>query len=112
MLKKRDLQDAHILFPLLNDRAVKPYVREKADSLEAYYFLMNRFAQQEDNGELISRTIMDDWGSPIGAITLYDIEDRAGFLATWLGKPFSEKAIINTPRNNFYMNCSSSTTST
>lgn len=63
MLKKRDLQDAHILFPLLNDRAVKPYVREKADSLEAYYFLMNRFAQQEDNGELISRTIMDDWGS-------------------------------------------------
>lgn len=48
MLKKRDLQDAHILFPLLNDRAVKPYVREKADSLEAYYFLMNRFAQQED----------------------------------------------------------------
>ncbi|MFB9974257.1 GNAT family N-acetyltransferase [Allobacillus sp. SKP2-8] len=101
MLKKRDLQDAHILFPLLNDRAVKPYVREKADSLEAYYFLMNRLAQQEDNGELISRTIMDDWGSPIGAITLYDIENRSGFLATWLGKSFFGKGYNQYAKEQF-----------
>ncbi|GAA0450573.1 GNAT family N-acetyltransferase [Alkalibacillus silvisoli] len=88
MLKKRELQDVPVLFPLLNDEAVKPYVREKADSAESYYFFINMMNQQEENGDLISRTILDEMENPVGAITLYDIEENKGFLATWLGKPY------------------------
>lgn len=91
MLKKRDLHDAPILFPLLNDQAVKPYVREKAETIEEYYFFLNKMMIQEENGELISRTIVDEWDAPIGAITLYDIQDQMGFLATWIGKPYFGK---------------------
>ncbi|SEQ48871.1 GNAT family N-acetyltransferase [Piscibacillus halophilus] len=91
MLKKRDLHDAPILFPLLNDLAVKPYVREKAETIEEYYFFLNKMMIQEENGELISRTIVDEWDAPIGAITLYDTQDQMGFLATWIGKPYFGK---------------------
>ncbi|MGP4071696.1 GNAT family N-acetyltransferase [Piscibacillus sp. B03] len=91
MLKRRDLHDAPILFPLLSDHAVKPYVREKAETIEEYYFFLNKMTNQEENGELISRTILDEWDVPIGAITLYDIQEQKGFLATWLGKPYFGK---------------------
>ncbi|WP_411954916.1 GNAT family N-acetyltransferase [Alkalibacillus sp. S2W] len=88
MLKKRELHDVPTLFPLLNDEAVKPFVRETAKSTEEYYFFINQMNQREENGELISRTILDEFESPVGAISLYDIEDGKGFLATWVGKPF------------------------
>ncbi|MET3683115.1 RimJ/RimL family protein N-acetyltransferase [Alkalibacillus flavidus] len=88
MLKKRDLHDVPTLFPLLDDAAVKPFVREVANSAEEYYFFINQMNQREENGELISRTIVDEFESPVGAITLYDIDDHKGFLATWLGKPY------------------------
>ncbi|GEN46805.1 GNAT family N-acetyltransferase [Alkalibacillus haloalkaliphilus] len=88
MLKRRELQDVPALFPLLSDEAVKPFVREKADTMEAYYFFTNMMNQQEENGELISRTILDEMENPVGAITLYDIDEQKGFLATWLGKPY------------------------
>ncbi|MGM8216299.1 GNAT family N-acetyltransferase [Bacillaceae bacterium W0354] len=91
MLKRRELQDAPVLFPLVTDEAVKPYVREKVDSIEEYYFFLNKMINDEEKGQLISRTIMDDWENPIGAITLYDIQDGKGFLATWLGKPYFGK---------------------
>ncbi|WP_027964177.1 GNAT family N-acetyltransferase [Halalkalibacillus halophilus] len=91
MLKRRDVHDVPTLFPLLDDEAVKPYVRERVESLEAYYFFINKMNQQEENGELISRTILDEWELPIGAITLYDITEGKGFLATWLGKPYFGK---------------------
>lgn len=91
MLKKRDLHDAPILFPLVNDEAVKPYVRERADTIEEYYFLINKMIKDEEEGLLISRTILDQWENPIGAITLYDIHEGKGFLATWLGKPYFGK---------------------
>ena len=101
MIKKREIQDAQALFPLLNDPAVKPYVREKADSIEAYYFQVNKMIMQEENNELISRTITDDWGSPIGAITLYDLSERTGFLATWLGKPYFGKGYNQYAKEQF-----------
>ncbi|WP_188207309.1 GNAT family N-acetyltransferase [Alkalibacillus aidingensis] len=88
MLKRRELQDVPVLFPLLSDEAVKPYVREQAENMEAYYFFINQMNQQEENGELISRTILDEMENPVGAITLYDIEEGKGFLATWLGRPY------------------------
>ncbi|RPF50552.1 GNAT family N-acetyltransferase [Aquisalibacillus elongatus] len=91
MLKKRELHDASVLFPLLNHDAVKPYVREKADTIEEYYFFLNKMQIQEESGELISRTILDEWDTPIGAITLYDIQEKKGFLATWLGQTYFGK---------------------
>src|SRR5690625_1144794 len=101
MLKKRDLQDASILFSLLEDDAVKPYVREKADSVEEYYFALNKMIHDEEDGELISRTILDDWEQPIGAITLYDIQDGKGFLATWIGKPYFGKGYNQFAKETF-----------
>ncbi len=88
MLKKRDLQDCHALYELMVHPQVFPFVRQKAESYEEYMFLTKQTIEAEERGEIISRTILDEWGSPIGTISLFDIQDNAGFLGTWLGKPY------------------------
>jgi RimJ/RimL family protein N-acetyltransferase len=88
MLKKRDLQDCQSLYELMVHPDVFPFVRYKAHSYEEFLFLTKQTIEAEENGELISRTILDEWGTPIGTINLFDIEDGAGFLGTWLGKPY------------------------
>jgi hypothetical protein len=35
------------------------------------------FLEAEERGELISRTILDEWGNPIGTITLFDVQEKA-----------------------------------
>jgi RimJ/RimL family protein N-acetyltransferase len=88
MLKKRDLQDCQSLYELMVHPDVFPFVRYKAHSYEEFLFLTKQTIEAEENGELISRTILDEWGTPIGTINLFDIEDGAGFLGTWLGKAY------------------------
>ena len=88
MLKKRDLQECQALYDLFVHPDVFPFVRHKAYSYEEFLFLTKQTIEAEERGELISRTILDEWGSPIGTINLFDIQDRAGFLGTWLGKPY------------------------
>ena len=44
--------------------------------------------EEEEAGTVISRTIISDFGQPIGTINLFDIEDGAGFLGTWIGTQF------------------------
>jgi RimJ/RimL family protein N-acetyltransferase len=88
MLKKRDLHDSHALFDLMTHPDVFPFVRQKAGSYEEYMFITKQTIEAEERGELISRTILDEWGAPIGTINLYDIENNTGFLGTWLGKPY------------------------
>ncbi|MFZ3590958.1 GNAT family N-acetyltransferase [Bacillus sp. DJP31] len=88
MLKKRDLHESHALYELMVHPQVFPFVRQKAESYEEYMFLTKQTIEAEERGELISRTILDEWGSPIGTISLFDIQDNAGFLGTWLGQPF------------------------
>ncbi len=88
MLKKRDIQDSHALFDLMVDPQVFPFVRQKAANYEEYLFLTKQTIESEERGEMISRTILDEWGSPIGTISLFDIQENAGFLGTWLGKPY------------------------
>ncbi|GGE78431.1 GNAT family N-acetyltransferase [Priestia taiwanensis] len=88
MLKKRDLQDCQTLYELMVHPDVFPFVRYKAHSYEEFLFLTKQTIEAEESGELISRTILDEWGTPIGTINLFDIEDGAGFLGTWLGKPY------------------------
>ena len=91
LLKKRDFVDCSALYELMSHPDVFPYVRQKVDSYEEYVFATKQTIESEDAGELISRTIIDEWDNPIGSISLYDIKDQAGFLGTWLGKPYHGK---------------------
>ncbi|RWZ51294.1 N-acetyltransferase [Halobacillus fulvus] len=102
MLKKRDLQDAPVLFDLMSHPEVFPYVRHKASSSDEFYFLTKQTMEAEDRGELISRTILDEWGHPIGTINLFDVEDNKGFLATWIGQPYFGKGYNQLAKEAFF----------
>ncbi|WP_242144435.1 MULTISPECIES: GNAT family N-acetyltransferase [unclassified Bacillus cereus group] len=102
MLKKRDLHDSHVLYELMVDPAVFPFVRQKAYSYEEFLFLTKQTIEAEERGELISRTVLDEWGNPIGTITLFDIQEKAGFLGTWLGKPYHGKGYNKLAKDAFF----------
>ncbi|SFA91854.1 MULTISPECIES: GNAT family N-acetyltransferase [unclassified Bacillus (in: firmicutes)] len=102
MLKKRDLHESHVLFDLMTHPDVFPFVRHKADTYDEFLFMTKQTIEAEERGELISRTILDEWGNPIGTINLFDIEDGAGFLGTWLGKPYHGKGYNNPAKDAFF----------
>ena len=102
MLKTRDLNDVPALFELLLDPKVYPYVREKADTLDEYYFVTKQTIEAEKRGELISRTILDEYEKPIGTINLFDICHNYGFLATWLGRPYFGKGYNQIAKEQFF----------
>ncbi|MBM7572460.1 GNAT family N-acetyltransferase [Aquibacillus albus] len=102
MLKKRELHDAPALYELLIHPEVFPYVRHKASSSDEFYFLTKQTMEAEENGELISRTIVDEYNHPIGTINLFDIEDKKGFLATWIGQPFFGKGYNKLAKDAFF----------
>lgn len=102
MLKKRDLQDCHVLYELMTHPDVFPFVRQKAHSYDEFVFVTKQTIEAEERGELISRTILDDWGAPIGTINLYDVQNGAGFLGTWLGKPFHGQGYNKPAKDAFF----------
>ena len=102
MLKKRDLSDCYSLYDHMTHPDVFPFVRHKADSYEEYVFITKQTIEAEETGELISRTIVDEWETPIGCISLYDIENGAGFLGTWLGKPYHGKGYNALAKDAFF----------
>ncbi|MBL4953884.1 GNAT family N-acetyltransferase [Neobacillus sp. OS1-32] len=102
MLKKRELQDCNVLYELMTHPDVFPYVRQKAASYDEFLFITKQTIEAEERGELISRTILDEWGAPIGTISLYDIENQSGFLGTWLGKPFHGKGYNRLAKDSFF----------
>ncbi|TXC85682.1 GNAT family N-acetyltransferase [Metabacillus litoralis] len=102
MLKKRDVHDSHALYDHMVHPDVFPFVRHKANSFEEYLFLTKQTVEAEERGELISRTILDEWGSPIGTISLFDIQDNAGFLGTWIGKPYHGKGYNKSAKDAFF----------
>ncbi|RFU65408.1 GNAT family N-acetyltransferase [Peribacillus glennii] len=102
MLKKRELVDCNPLYELMKHPDVFPFVRHKTDSYEEYLFVTKQTMEAEENGEVISRTITDEWGAPIGTISLFDVEDNAGFLATWLGKPYHGKGYNSRAKEAFF----------
>jgi RimJ/RimL family protein N-acetyltransferase len=102
MLKKRDLHDTHALFELLSHPDVFPFVRQKAETYDEFLFITKQTIEAEERGELISRTILDEWGTPIGTINLFDIENNAGFLGTWLGKPYHGKGYNGPAKDSFF----------
>lgn len=102
MLKKRDLYDVPALFELSIDPEVYPYLRHKAATLDEFYFLTKQILEAEQVGSLISRTILNELGQPIGTINLYDIHNRAGFLATWIGRPYFGKGYNKIAKRLFF----------
>ncbi|MFC5463363.1 GNAT family N-acetyltransferase [Lederbergia graminis] len=104
MLKKRELSghECHALFELMTHPDVFPFVRHKAYSFEEFMFLTKQTIEAEERGELISRTILDEWDNPIGTINLFDIRDNAGFLGTWIGKPYHGKGYNSLAKDAFF----------
>jgi RimJ/RimL family protein N-acetyltransferase len=102
VLKKRELHECHELFDLMIHPDVFPFVRHKAASHEEFLFITKQMLEAEEQGDLISRTILDEWGSPIGTISLYDIQENAGFLGTWLGKPYHGKGYNQRAKDAFF----------
>ncbi|MGE8204221.1 GNAT family N-acetyltransferase [Heyndrickxia sp. NPDC080065] len=104
MLKKRELigQENHILFELMVHPEVFPFVRHKAYSHDEFLFLTKKTIEAEEQGKLISRTIIDEWSNPIGTINLYDIENGAGFLGTWIGKAYHGKGYNKLAKEVFF----------
>lgn len=102
MLKKRDLHEVPVLFELSSHPDVYRYIRHKTDSSDEFYFLTKQLMEAEQNGELISRTILDEYEQPIGTINLYDIHNHAGFLATWVGQPFFGKGYNKPAKEAFF----------
>ncbi len=102
ILKKRDVADCHALYELLVDPAVFPFVRQKAYSYDEFVFLTKQTIEAEERGELISRTIVDEWGAPIGTINLFDVSEQSGFLGTWVGKPYFGKGYNKLAKDAFF----------
>lgn len=102
MLKKRELEDCQTLYDLMIHPDVYPFVRQKANSYEEYLFLTKQIIEAEERGELISRTILDEWQNPIGTINLFDINEGVGFLGTWLGKPYHGKGYNKLAKELFF----------
>ncbi len=70
------------------DPTVFPFVRQKAYSYEEYLFLTKQTIEAEERGELISRTILDEWGNPIGTITLFDVQEKS-----WISRDMAWQTI-------------------
>ncbi|UOR13342.1 GNAT family N-acetyltransferase [Halobacillus amylolyticus] len=102
MLKKRDLHDSKALFELMSHPEVFPYVRHKATTSDEFYFLTKQTIEAEELGESISRTILDEWGQPIGTINLFNIQENKGFLATWIGQPYFGKGYNQLAKDLFF----------
>ncbi|TLS35717.1 GNAT family N-acetyltransferase [Pseudalkalibacillus caeni] len=102
MIKKRDLSESHVLYDLMVDPSVFPFVRQKAYSYDEFLFLTKQTIEAEERKELISRTVTDEWGNPIGTINLFDINNNAGFLGTWIGKPYHGKGYNRVAKEAFF----------
>ncbi|WP_188456820.1 GNAT family N-acetyltransferase [Virgibacillus oceani] len=102
MLKTRELHEVPVLFELLSHPDVFPYVRHKAKTSDEFYFITKQTIEAEENGELISRTILDEYSQPIGTINLFDIQGNYGFLATWIGQPYFGKGYNKLAKELFF----------
>ncbi|MFD2628838.1 GNAT family N-acetyltransferase [Oceanobacillus kapialis] len=102
MLKMRDLQEAPALYELIKHPEVFPFVRNKAYSSEEFLFITKQTMEAEEHGELISRTILDEYCHPIGTISLFDIQDGYGFLGTWIGQPYFGKGYNKHAKEQFF----------
>lgn len=102
MLKIRELHEVPTLFELASHPEVFPYLRHKAKTVDEFYFLTKQTIEAEAQGHLISRTILDEFEQPIGTISLFDIQNHSGFLATWIGQPYFGKGYNKMAKELFF----------
>jgi RimJ/RimL family protein N-acetyltransferase len=104
MLKGREasFSECEQLFALMLHKKVFPYVRERADSLSEFLFNTRKLVEMEFNRELVTRTILNEYGKPIGCISLFDIQKNEGFLATWLGAEYHGKGYNQAAKEAFF----------
>ncbi|MCM3132180.1 GNAT family N-acetyltransferase [Paenibacillus polysaccharolyticus] len=88
MLKKREMHECQSLYSLMMDPAVSPYVRYACQSQEEFMFLTRQLIAEEEQGSVITRTILNETGTAIGTVDLYQIVNQTGFLATWIGASY------------------------
>lgn len=93
MLRKYNLtvEEHYVLFNEMSHPDVSPYVRNYVNDFNQYLTNVTHILAAEERGEMINRVIVNEWNRPIGMITLYDITEYGGFLATWLGKNYHGK---------------------
>ena len=58
----------------MSDPTILPFVRQKANSADEYWFMTKQLMEEEEKGTVISRTIISDFGQPIGTINLFDVD--------------------------------------
>ncbi|WP_100013314.1 GNAT family N-acetyltransferase [Lentibacillus sediminis] len=102
MLKMRELHEVPVLFDLLSHPSVFPFVRQRAETSDEFYFVTKQTIEAEERGELISRTILDEYYQPIGTINLFDIQENHGFLATWIGEPYFGRGYNKQAKEQFF----------
>ncbi|MGI1822424.1 GNAT family N-acetyltransferase [Exiguobacterium sp. TRN 1102] len=102
MLKFRELTDCAELFELMQHPDVFPYVRQKTVHFDEFLFSTKQIIELEEQGNIISRTITNEYGTPIGTISLFDVESGYGFLGTWLGKPYHGKGYNQVAKEVFF----------
>lgn len=102
MLKKRDLSECGVLYELMTNPNVFPYVRHKVETPEEYLFLTKQTIEAEEAGFMISRTILDEWGQPMGTISLFDVQSNQGFLGTWIGEPYFGRGYNHQAKEEFF----------
>lgn len=105
MLRRTEVQDARVLYEQLIHPDVYPFVRHKVKTLEEYYFLTRKIIDEDAQGKIIARTILNDWGQPIGTITLWDIKRGSGYLGTWIGKEFHGSGYNLRAKEEFFEEC-------
>lgn len=105
MIKKRDFNEGaqKELYELMIHPEVQSYVRHHVENFNAFLRLNEQLIQEELIGETISRIIHDEKDAVIGTISLYDINNNIGFLATWLGKPYQGKGYNQPAKRQFLM---------
>lgn len=93
MLKTYNLttKEHYELFLEMSHPEVSPYVRNYVADFNEYLKNVTHILAAETRGEMIVRTIVNEWNQPIGMISLYDITEYGGFLSTWLGKKYHGK---------------------
>lgn len=103
ILRKRELQDGPQLFDLIRHPDVFPFVREKANTVEEYLFVLKHLIDLDETGDIVSRVIQNEYGQPIGTINLFDIHEGSGFLGTWLGKEFHGQGYNDIAKEQFFL---------
>lgn len=89
-LVKNDLKYAEQVFKLSSNPGVKDVLGIKVDNIEDTIGFINYIVQQELEGKVINRIILNEQDEVVGITSLKHIDRRDGIchIGTWIGVPF------------------------